>query len=247
MTKERQPITIVFESTSDLICMIAVFCFLIIGFFLHSQIIKTAKREKDMTWKLDITNSCCVMIHYLQYVSMYLITYNIENLYMYTGEWVCYLSKFLTFYGGLYVQGHSLIIGLLKYVVIVHWKRSREFGQEKVKKIFFWLNMFHPAVRIILYLAIIPDFFWIWDGAAHVDRCLGDPKNNWGPNSNTTQTKLHNICINIAANQPENPFDYFIYILRSSICWLQISISYLILWNVFEIFVYFSIFRFMNR
>ena len=247
MAAENAAATVVFESMSEFICMIAVFCFLVIGFLLHSQIIKTAKREKDMTWKLDITNSCCVMIHYLHFVSMHLMTYITEDLYISTGEWFCYLSKVLTFYGSLYVHAHSLIIGLLKYVVIVHWKRSREFGQEKVKKIFFWLNMFHPAVRIILYLAIIPDFFWIWDGAAHVDRCLGDPKNNWGPNSNTTQTKLHNICINIAANQPENPFDYFIYILRSSICWLQISISYLILWNVFEIFVYFSIFRFMNR
>ena len=211
MSPENPATEIVLGSMSELICMIAVFCFLVVGFLLHSEIISTAKREKDLTWKLDITNSCGVMIHYLQYALMYLITYVIEDLYMYTGGWLCYLSKFLTYYGGLYVQGHSLIIGLLKYVVIVHWKRSREFGKDKIKRIFFWLNMFHPAIMVILHLLIVPNFFWIWDGHSHVDRCLGDPKNNWVPNSNSTQTKLHNLCIDITANSPEKLFDYVIY------------------------------------
>ena len=64
MSPEHPATAIVFESLSELICMIAVFCFLVVGFLLHTEIISTAKREKDLTWKLDITNSCGVMIHY---------------------------------------------------------------------------------------------------------------------------------------------------------------------------------------
>ena len=232
---------------SEILCVAAVICFLVVGCILHSQIFRTARREKDMTWKLDATNSCFVMIHFLQYISMHLVTYVIKDLYMYTGAWICYLSKFLTYYGGLYVQAHSLMIGLLKYFIIVHWKRSQEFGQEKVKTIFFWFNMLHPSCTIILFLIITPDFFLVWDGYSHVDRCLGDPKNNWVPNSNATQTKLHTICIDIVSNPPDNNLDYFVYIFRSSLCWIGVSMTYFILWNIFEVFVYFSIFRFMHR
>ena len=235
------------ESISEIVCAAAVFCFLVVGCILHSQIFKTAKREKDITWKLDATNSCFVMIHYIQYTSMHLITYVIKDLYIYTGAWFCYVSTFVTYYGGWYVQAHSLIIGLLKYFIIVHWKRTREFGQRKVKTIFFWLNMLHPCIMIILWLIIYPDFFFVWDGYSHVDRCLGDPKHNLLPNSNATPTKIHNICIEIVANPPENNIDYIVYICRSSLCWVQFVFSYFVLWNIFEIFVYFFIFRFMQR
>ena len=227
--------------------MVAIFGFLVIGLILHSQIFKTARREKDMTWKLDATNSCFVMIHYLQYISMYIITYYIKDLYLYTGKWVCYLSKFLTYYGGLYVQTHSLIIGLLKYFTIVRWKRVNLIGQEKVKTIFFWLNMFHPAGLILLHLLIVPDFFLVWDAYSHVDRCLGDPDNNWVPNSNSTQTKLHTICIDLVQNLPETNLNYVIYIFRSCFCWLQLTYEYFVLWNIPEIFVYSAIFLFMHR
>ena len=166
---------------------------------------------------------------------------------MYTGKWVCYLSKFLTYYGGIYVQTHSLIIGLLKYFTIVRWKRVNLIGQEKVKTIFFWLNMFHPAGLILLHVLIVPDFFLVWDAYSHVDRCLGDPDNNWVPNSNSTQTKLHTICINLVQNLPETNLDCVIYIFRSCFCWLQLSYVYFVLWNIPEIFVYSAIFLFMNR
>ena len=235
------------EFISEIVFVVAIFCFLVIGCILHSQIFRTARREKDMTWKLDATNSCLVMIHFIQYTSMHLITYVIKDLYLITGKWICYASKFLTLYGGLYVQAHSLIIGLLKYVIIVHWQRSQAFGQEKVQNIFFWLNMFHPSVTIILKVIVVPDLFLIWDGFSHVDRCLGDPKNNWAPNSNATQTKFHNICMDIMAHPPEIGLDYFVYICRSTVCWLDVVFLYFILWNIFDITVYFSIFRFMHR
>ena len=235
------------ESISEVVCIAALFCFLVIGFILHSRIFKTAKREKDITWKLDATNSCFVMLHFFQYISMYIITYYIKDLYLYTGKWICYLSNFLTYYGGSYVQTHSLIIGLMKYCVIVHWKRSNVIGQERVQKLFFCLNILHPSCMILLHVLIVPDFFQVWDGFSHVDRCLGDPKNNWVPNSNSTQIKLHTLCINIVRNPPENNLDYIIYIIRSTACWLQVSWSYLVLWNILEIFVYAAIFRFMHR
>ena len=49
---------------SDMVAMITnvslgvlVLCFYIIGVYLHSKIIVASKRDKEMTWKLDVINS----------------------------------------------------------------------------------------------------------------------------------------------------------------------------------------------
>lgn len=36
-------------------------CVLTVGYMLHIKIIKTSFQEKDITWKLDVTNSCLVL------------------------------------------------------------------------------------------------------------------------------------------------------------------------------------------
>ena len=200
-----------------------------------------------MTWKLDLTNSCLLLVHHGHCVIMEIITYIIADLHTYTGEWFCYTFKVISFYGNLYIVGHSMIISLLKYILIVHWKRARSFGQEKVKELFFWVNLFYPCVMIIIHLIIRPDFFLIYDGIQRIDRCLGDPNNTWGPNSNRTPNLTFTVCKILAEPPHDNYYAYTIYIIRTGICWAQVVFEYLMTWNVFEILVYCRIFAFMHR
>ena len=100
-----------------------------IGLYLHVKIIKISKKEKEMTWKLDITNSCILIFNCSHCLFMECITHIVPNLYKYTGEWFCYTSKIINYYGSLYTIGHSMIISILKYVLIVHWKKARSFGK----------------------------------------------------------------------------------------------------------------------
>ena len=200
-----------------------------------------------MTWKLDLTNSCLLLVHHGHCVIMDIITYIIHDLHTYTGEWFCYTSKVINYYGNLYTAGHSMIISLLKYIVIVHWKGVRRFGQEKVKQLFFWINLVYPCVMIAIQLLIRPDFFMIYDGFKRTDQCLGDPNNNWGPNSNRTQIKMHTICEILVEPPHDHYFAYTIYVLRICICWTQVVFIYSVIWNLPEILVYNRIFAFMRR
>jgi hypothetical protein len=175
------------------------------------------------------------------------ITYIVPNLYTYTGEWFCYASKVVSYYGMLYTAGHSMIISLLKYILIVHWKKSRNFGKENVKEVFFWINIFYSFFMILIHLIIEPDFFRDWDGLARIDRCLGDPKNNWGPDSNRTQTKAHNICQQFIEPSPDKYVASTIHIIRIGACWVHVVFLYLVLWNVFEIVAYLRIFAIIRR
>ena len=216
-----------------------------IGVYLHGRIIQVSRKEKFVTWKLDVTNSIVLIAHYMHKLLMYGITYVIADLYTYTGGWFCYASKVLAYYGNLYTAGHSAIVSILKYVIIVYWRKARDFGNDNVKNIFFVLNFLHPALTILLHLIIVPDFFWAYDSFQHFDRCLGDPKGNWVLQTNRSQTKLHSLC-HFDAPLDENYIQYTIYILRSSVCWIQFCTLYAISWNLFEIFFYCRIFIFMH-
>ena len=116
----------------------------ILGVYLHSQIIVTSKKDKEMTWKLDIINSVIISFHYGHVLIMYGVTYLVKDLYSYTGAWFCYTSKFITLSGNALTTGHSLIIAVMKYTMIVHYQKVRQFGQDKAKKIFLCINVIYP-------------------------------------------------------------------------------------------------------
>ena len=220
-------------------------CVYVAGLYLHSKIIKVSMKEKDLTWKLDVTNSSLLIVHYTHSIIMHVITFLVQDLYKYTGEWFCYASKVATYYGNQYVQGHTLVVSIMKYILIVNWEWAREFGNEKITKIFFYVNFLHPILDILVHLFITPNFFWAYDGYQQIDRCLGDPKFNLVPGSNKSLTKLHNLC---DLNEPQEGHDleYALYFVRNGTCWAQIVIFYCILWNFLEILFYSRIFWFMH-
>ena len=239
-----------YDCKNDCIIIIILFvvalCLYIIGMFLHIKIIKTSRKDKEMIWKLDITNSSLVMFFHIHSILMHGTTHFIKDLYTYTGKWFCYTSKVLGHYGNLYMSSHSLIVSILKYIVINHCMRARVFGQEKIIEIFFWINFLHPLFTILLQLSIKPDFFLAYDRMTQIDRCLGDHKNMWELSDNKTVTKMHNLCEFIPPPD-ENQIEYTIYVCRTFFCWFHAVFQYLIGWNIFEIFFYILIFRFMNR
>lgn len=221
------------------------------GLYFHVKIIQVSRKDKDLTWKLDITNSVMILFHFFQSLFVHTITYIIKDLHMYLGEWFCYLFKVINTYTNFYVFGHALIISLTKHTIIVHWQKARDWGDEKITMLYFWINIIHPVISILIWLCIRPDFFWAWDGMAQIDRCLGDPKDIWVDSfekvmENKSLTKLHILCqMNIPPQQ-----DYaesIIHIFRTCSCWLHVGYYYGVVTNFLEMIVYFHIFAFMHR
>ena len=97
-----------------------------VGIYFHVKIIQVSKKDKDLTWKIDIANSIMMLFIFLQSIFMHSITYIIRDLHMYLGEWFCYLFKVIANYSNFYLFGHAFFISLTKYTVIVHWQKARE-------------------------------------------------------------------------------------------------------------------------
>ena len=225
---------------------VLVLCLYSLGIYLHSKIITTSKRDKEMTWKLDIVNSTVLSFHYGHVLIMKGITYLIKDLYVYTGSWFCYLSKVITISGNALVTGHSLIIALMKYTMIVHHIKVRGYGQDKVKKIFLCINIIYPIYIQCFFHIVRPDFLFVYDSISQANRCLGKSDLMASDDSNKTATKLHGIC---KLDVPSDPIsaEFFLYLFRTGICWFHIVIVYFNVFNITEAFVYCAIFSFMRR
>ena len=222
-----------------------------VGVYFHVKIIQVSKKDNELTWKLDTMNSIAMIVLFFLSIFMHCITYMIRDLYMYTGQGFCYIFKIIALYSNYYLWGQASIIALTKYTIIVHWQKAREWGNEKVAMVYFWINIIHPVISILIWLCIRPDFFWAYDGMAQIDRCLGDPKDVWTDNfeklmENKSLTKLHDLC-QMNAPPKEDYFQYTIHLIRTFSCWLHVGCYYGIASNLFEMAVYCKLFVFMRR
>jgi hypothetical protein len=134
----------------------------------------------------------------------------------------------------------------MKYVIIVQYIKVRKIGEENVKRIFFWTNIIYPAYVIGMFTLARPDIVIVYDGVSAANRCLGKLDIISSHNSNESAIKLHNIC-EISAPLNNVSVEYMIYVGRTTICWINVVMFYLNLWNILEFFIYLAIFKFMLR
>ena len=208
-----------------------------VGLYLHIRIIKISKKTKDMTWKLDITHSIlCIGLHTYN-VWIHPTTYFVEDLYLYTGEWFCYAAKVVSQYLIIYLGTHSTIIAAMKYVVIVHEEKIRTF-KSKVKEAFFVLNFSYPIMSIILSLLLMPNFFVMYGGHSHVERCFGSQKGNY--------SSMFFLC-DLIEHRQDNSVKGVFNTTKWIICKAQVIFSYLTLLNILDVIIYCRTFSFMRK
>jgi hypothetical protein len=234
------------EIESVVIYIVAFFMFMI-GLNFHIKIIVLSKKEKNtITSKLDITNSLVLIVLHQFSLIMHVVTDIVPDLYTYTGEWFCYTWKVLAHYATLYHIGHSLVVCILKYTIIVKWQKVINFRETRVKEICFWINLLHPILGLAIHLMVRPDFIFAFSGISPSNRCLGEEINDGTQNNNTSKSHLYKLC-DIQEDHDDNWFYHSIFIGRKILCVLQTIGIYLIAWNIFEIFFYYQIFSFAYR
>ena len=219
-----------------------------IGVFLHSKIILVSRKDKGMTWKFDIFNSCAVVIHYGKVIFMYGITYLVKDISSYTGDWFCYVIKFITMESNIYVLKHSLFIAAMKYVIIVQYEWVRDFGgNEKVKKIFFGLKIIYPSLVLAIFTVARPDYIFALGSISQANRCLGISDTVSNVDGNRSVSKMIHMCIYMAEPLEPSQWEYAIHIGQKVICYINTIWFYLNMWNFVEALIYVRIFSFMRR
>ena len=215
----------------------------IVGIFLNIKIIKVSLKEKEITWKLDVSNSVVLIVHFSNLIFTYVFNYGFKNAYWYPGEWFCQLTNVSIYLGVLSISQHSLIISSLKYLIIVHWENVRNYGREKMINMFLWINLMHPWITVMLHLCIRPTFFNDYDEFAQFHRCFGVA-------SNITESRssiwTFEFC-DFSQPSSNDYFDYSIYFFRTTFCGLHIVLLYVVTMNILEAVFYIRIFRLFRR
>ena len=228
-----------------LMCVLAV-CIYAGGAFLHIKIIQVSRREKAMSWMLDITNSIILMLHFAHVIIMYGITYLVQDLYLYLGEWYCYVSKAITMIGNAHTTQNSFIMALLKYIMILRFQTASEKRKSHINYAVFGLNVIYPFLVVGIFFMVMPDFIIRFDGVSQANRCLGKPEVKVNA-TNHDHVKIYNACTFIITPVQDVSLKYIFYLIRKSICWLHVVIIYLNMGNILEMIMYYRIFAFMRR
>ena len=220
-----------------------VFIFLI-GLYPHFKIIVVANKEKDMTWKLDIAHSIILIFHYAFNIAFHAANYFIPSLHVYIGSWFCYMSTVITVYGTASIVGHSCMISLMKYVMIVHREKVAGLGFTRIRTTLFVVNLLHPLPYTIANV-----FVENFEMMTSLKSCLGISSTNIAiQNEETFSSIMKKLWFCGLGNfEHHDSFDYFVYVVKQGTCFTLSIIAVVIFLNILEFFFYRRIFRYMQR
>ena len=229
---------------SEILIAIVVVCLFVAGVYLQSKKIQVCWKEKDVTWKLEVTNSIILTLYWSLEIAVYGITYFIKNLHTITGAWFCFLLKILNSLGIAHSMGHSFVIAFLKLLVICH-AGTDVTRKEKFKNLLFYLNILYGALVVGIMNVIRPDYVFVYHSAM-ADRCLGGTGIISSHSNTSSAINLVELC-DITAPTKQVSFEYTLYVIRKVICLLDASFVYLNAANILEAICYCRIFIYMHR
>ena len=209
----------------------------VIGLYLNIKILIVSKKEKSMTWRIDFAHSIILILLYTYDPWIHSIPYFVQDLYLVTGTWFCYAAKVVSHFLICYLGAHSMVIACLKYIVIVYAEKIDRF-KEKIIKTFFYINIAYPIFLTLFPLIYIPDFFVIYNGHTHINRCLG--------NDNRTYTKLWSMCELVGPLGVNSGYNA-INVLKWMVCKAHVILFYASSTNLLDIFFYCITFAYMRR
>ena len=139
-----------------------------IGSYIQIKVISTCRKEKDKVWQITITNSITMMTVFSFVMIFQTVSSHVPVMSQYTGEWICFVAAFIYIYGPCIIGLHSFVVSLMKFVFIVHQDTTINFGEDKLKKVFFVGNLVHALV-----LSIPAVIFYDFESMNSVTECLG--------------------------------------------------------------------------
>ena len=232
----------IFESKTNywfLSIMMAVFVYPL-GSYINWKIICVCRRVKDKTWKQDIVHSISMMSALFVMVIFENISNYVTKLSDYTGGvWICYIPAFFYAYNTVVGGTHSFLISFIKYIYIVHHEKVRQFGEERLKKIFFLSYVIHPLL-LAIPTVILLDF----EASTSLIRCFGVEDEIKERYRNDKLGPMFLCKLTLDKDEKE---DSLLYILTQGFCTFKMIWILALSSNILEAFLYFKIFQFMKR
>ena len=128
---------------------------------------------------------------------------------------------------------------MFKYIFIVHAIKALKYGEDKIKKYFFWANLISP-----LLLAIVALLTSDMKARPSLISCFGDTQETLTQNS-ATSSEPGNFVFNTTTNKED--YNTIIFYVIQFLYIFRIVFNCVIGTNLPEGFLYYKIFKKMKR
>ena len=136
----------------------------------------------------------------------------------------------------------SLVVSILKYIFIVHHEKSRNYGEERIQKIFFWANILHWILP-----SIISAYLWDIEIIDSLTSCFGiDDKIQETYNSSAANLERLFMC-KLHSIDGEDLGTHFTYTIAQTFCVSKMIFTLTFGTNIPEAYFYYKIFKKMKR
>ena len=220
---------------------VLLFC---LGLLIQIKIIIVCVKERDerTTWQIDICHAIVQIIYFAFTITLEGFTHFIPVQSQMTGDWICYMATFVTFYCFYSIVAHSLMISIMKYFYIVRNQWVSGIGKRRVQKWFLWGNLAHP-----LFLTFLTILTSDYDLFSSLNKCLGQKIDVLSSHVSTpvlsgSSIKKLFFCElkNSDLHDHEKTFGYAV---KQFVCATQTIVSLIINTNLMEAWFYCKIFH----
>ena len=210
------------------------------GLYVHIQTLKFLKHETCLVKEVMKVFLYVQMAYWPVKVVFETTTDLIYPLGDILGKWYCHFGFLWLTYGMTLIVFHSFIVGLMRYMVVVHHDQMLQFGIEKAKTLFYWMNILVPLVMTV----------WAFIGRREVSsvstliKCYGTHVEAFLVEEDIETTTMKSFC---AFEKYEEEGNETISALKRLFCIVHTLIYVLMGVNVVEGFFYWRTVRFSNK
>ena len=217
----------------------------LIGFYLQTKKIKRVKQERAVSWEIEIYHSIVCMTHFGLVIMLNILGYANPVISDNTAHILCTCGRYAITWSVTAIMFHSLSVTVYKYRAIII--KGIEYRHEKPQKLLCVFIIIFPILWTALEMlvkgggtpALGVDFI-----SKTIPICRKVNFESGKPNPSDKSL----FCGFRASNDIYNDDWYIIYYVTEFYCLLQFyCIPLLINANIIEAFLYFIIFRFMER
>ena len=213
---------------------------LCIGEYVNNKVLKFLSRQESVVKEILQAFTYIQMVYWP--VSVLFQTSNefIYPLREVVGDWYCIVGQFWVSYGAIVILFHSLIVGLTRYVFVVHNERVLKLGKERTKKIAFWLSILMPLVATIWSLFNRRDT----SPVASFNKCKGIHHNVFLIENSIGSTAKRTFCL--FENYNDDEYNVSPILMKLS-CTLFSVVFFTMNSNIIEGLLYWRTVRHANR
>ena len=223
-----------------IICSIRLILILI-GEFVHSRVLILIKKENGLVKEVTMICTITSMIVWPFWVIFTSGTDFVHPINEIIGKWFCSLSNLFMFYSFSIISFNSFIVAAMRYLFIVHKEKVEMFGKQKTKNIFLLLNVFVPAILVVLDVIENSEL----NPLSYINKCNGVDHKVFLADTSTLHIAKRNFCAP-AISVGTDSYGVLEMIKRTC-CIVKLVVVLVMGLNFFEGIIYFRIFSHIDR